>query len=113
MNDRRHQAILEQELVPVEIVNDNCRVPFDEVKMLQRATPTMPFNPTTEELKVGLLEYIAAIKKEQLECKVERLLMDHGHSILWTPPYSPDLHPIELIWAAGKNMQQPCRILIL
>jgi hypothetical protein len=30
-------------------------------------------------------------------------LKDKGHSILWTPPYSPDLQPIELFWAAGKN----------
>ncbi len=26
----------------------------------------------------------------------------HGHQILWLPPYSPDLNPIEKMWAWVK-----------
>ncbi|WP_371871497.1 transposase [Neisseria lisongii] len=27
--------------------------------------------------------------------KAEALLKDKGHTVLWLPPYSPDLNPIE------------------
>ena len=26
---------------------------------------------------------------------IQALLQQHGHQILWLPPYSPDLNPIE------------------
>ena len=29
--------------------------------------------------------------------------MEKGHDVLWTPPYCPDLQPIETFWAIGKN----------
>jgi len=27
----------------------------------------------------------------------------HGHEVLFTPPYHPELQPNELIWAVAKN----------
>ncbi|WP_342365019.1 transposase [Psychrobacter sp. L7] len=30
----------------------------------------------------------------------------HGHRILWLPPYSPDLNPIEKKWAQAKFLRQ-------
>jgi hypothetical protein len=30
-------------------------------------------------------------------------MKERGHFILWTPPYCPDLQPIELFWGIGKN----------
>ena len=29
---------------------------------------------------------------------VALFLTKHGHQILWLPPYSPDLNPIEKMW---------------
>ena len=31
---------------------------------------------------------------------------DAGHTILWLPPYSPDLNPIEQIWARIKRKRK-------
>ncbi|WP_421522867.1 IS630 family transposase [Neisseria yangbaofengii] len=31
--------------------------------------------------------------------KAEALLKEMGHTVLWMPPYSPDLNPIEKKWA--------------
>jgi hypothetical protein len=49
------------------------------------------------------MEWLKLHKPDRLDCKVEKLMKDAGHEILWTPPYCPDLQPIELFWAAGKN----------
>ena len=34
------------------------------------------------------------------------LLERHGHRILWLPPYSPDLNPIEPMWAWVKRKRK-------
>ncbi len=30
---------------------------------------------------------------------IQEILKKAGHNILWLPPYSPDLNPIEEVWA--------------
>ena len=36
--------------------------------------------------------------------KIDKLLQPHGHSIVWTPPFVPEVQPIELIWAHVKGI---------
>ena len=36
----------------------------------------------------------------------QELLEQNGHTILWLPPYSPDLNPIENMWAWIKRKRQ-------
>jgi transposase len=38
--------------------------------------------------------------------RIQKLLNRHGHRILWLPPYSPDLNPIEKKWAQVKFLRQ-------
>ncbi|WP_201536915.1 IS630 family transposase [Psychrobacter ciconiae] len=38
--------------------------------------------------------------------RIAKLLNRHGHRILWLPPYSPDLNPIENKWAQVKFLRQ-------
>jgi len=35
--------------------------------------------------------------------KAQQISTAHGHYLLYTPPYHPELQPIELIWARIKN----------
>ena len=34
---------------------------------------------------------------------MQKELEREGFGIIWTPPYLPDVQPIELFWAGGKN----------
>ncbi|WP_321156684.1 IS630 family transposase [Psychrobacter sp. LV10R520-6] len=38
--------------------------------------------------------------------RVKKLLNRHGHRLLFLPPYSPDLNPIEKKWAQVKFLRQ-------
>ena len=42
-------------------------------------------------------------KKEMLESDLVRKFRKEEWHVLFTPPYCPDLQPIELFWAAGKT----------
>ena len=79
-----------------------CDITFDERFVFQASTKN-PFIPTVDELRRGLLLYISDNHPEYLVCEVEKAMNERGHCILWTPPYTPELQPIELFWAAGKN----------
>jgi len=35
--------------------------------------------------------------------QTDEILQPGGHSVLWTVPYTPELQPIELLWARVKN----------
>ena len=59
--------------------------------------------PTTEELKGLCVKEMNENHKEKLQCDVQKILKEAGHTWLWTPPYCPWLQPIETFWAHGKN----------
>lgn len=40
----------------------------------------------------------------------QKLIEEAGHTILWLPPYSPDLNPIEQMWAWVKRKRKDWRM---
>ena len=38
--------------------------------------------------------------------EMKKIIKDAGHDILYLPPYSPDLNPIEKKWAQAKNIRR-------
>jgi transposase len=58
-----------------------------------------------------LLEDLQAAVKSHLQqhpginkTKLDKLLQPLGHSIVWTPPFVPEVQPIELVWAYVKTL---------
>jgi transposase len=47
--------------------------------------------------------------------KMKQALKEAGHTLLYLPPYSPDLNPIEHKWAQAKKIRQAnqCNIQLL
>ena len=84
---------------------DSIRITFDPEEQVKRAGKSkgQARIGTTDELRISFVMYLKQFDPEKLECEVENLLKEKGHRILWTPPYCPELQPIELFWAAGKN----------
>ena len=82
---------------------DCVQIGFVSDEQKNRASARNPRIATLEELKVAFITYLRDNKPELLACKVEKYLEGRGHKILWTPPYCPELQPIELFWAVGKN----------
>ena len=37
---------------------------------------------------------------------MQKMLEDSGHTLLYLPPYSPDLNPIEKKWAQAKHIRR-------
>jgi transposase len=108
LTDCRYRAVIavDKGVLPdfgVTVDVDCCNVEFNDIMMTSRYSAQNPFVPTSDELKVAIVKYFRQRKPHLLECKVEKYLKDREHSVLWTPPYSPDLQPIELLWSAGKN----------
>ncbi len=52
--------------------------------------------------KALIMDNAAFHRKKRLECIVETF----GHRVIFLPPYSPDLNPIEQYWAAFKKRLQ-------
>ena len=96
--------------------------------MLDTARKNKPQIPTVEEMKAGFLDAVRKNDdlKHHLQCKLETFIAEEnakvapemvlcteenptankygwGSFMLWTPPYSPKLQPIEEFWGAGKN----------
>lgn len=61
----------------------------------------IPFHP--DLLKTQLYDLIKLHKPRHKTYAIDKLLAEHGHSVLRLPPYHPDLNPIELIWSDLKN----------
>ena len=87
----------------IEDRGDFVRIPFSATDQQQVARASMPHIGNLDELKISFVTYLKDNKPDLLNCIVENKFNDEGYEILWTPPYCPDLQPIELYWAAGKN----------
>jgi len=74
-------------------------------EFLKRSSNNNPRVPSMVELKDAYLRALASdpSTKNILLDKIVVVMKDAGHDILWTPPYCPDLQPIEIFWAHGKG----------
>lgn len=105
-NDERRKLAEKEGHVDHQDVQDrgDCvRIEFINDEQSKRASLSNPRVGTLEELKIAFVTYLKSEKRTALACKVERYLEDEEHGILWTPPYCPELQPIELFWAVGGN----------
>ena len=61
-----------------------------------------PYAPTREELKEELRSYLATHPGTN-RTEVCKLMEQHQHQLIYTPPYLPAVQPIERLWGYIKN----------
>jgi transposase len=60
------------------------------------------FAPTREELKAELKAHLTT-HPELNRTEVAKLMQEHKHELIYTPPYLPGVQPIERLWGYAKN----------
>jgi hypothetical protein len=60
------------------------------------------YAPSLAELKVELQSYLRAHPHTN-RTEVAKLMSEHKHELIYTPPYLPGVQPIERLWAYVKN----------
>lgn len=59
-------------------------------------------SPTVSELKTELKKHLS-IHTEYQKSRLKSLFEEKGYELIFTPPYTPCLQPIEMVWAYIKN----------
>jgi hypothetical protein len=60
------------------------------------------YAPALEEMQAYVKQYLK--EHPQLSrSRLQKVMDQHGYRLIFTPPYTPELQPIELLWADVKN----------
>jgi transposase len=79
----------------------NERGTFSAATFGQRNKQTAPA-PTRPELQAAVRAHLDAHPSLN-RTEVEKLMTQHGHTLVYTPPFVPEVQPIELAWAMAKQ----------
>ncbi|GMF51681.1 unnamed protein product [Phytophthora fragariaefolia] len=59
--------------------------------------------PWGTDTRNALLLRLAAVAKPKTNYAANIIAREYGHRLFYTPPYNPELQPIEMVWGAVKN----------
>ena len=88
-------AVYENKLFAVGLFEHSINTDIFKAWVEQTLLPELPKN------SVVVMDNAAFHKSSE----IADLLKKNGHRILWLPPYSPDLNPIEHKWAWIKSIR--------
>lgn len=61
--------------------------------------------PALKQSSVIVLDNASFHKRQD----IQRAIINAGHILIYLPPYSPDLNPIEYKWAQAKSIRRKLR----
>ena len=89
-------ALLAGTLLTVALFNCTINREIFDAWVIQDLAPKLPPH------SVVIMDNATFHKGETMKKKLE----EEGHTLLYLPPYSPDLNPIEKKWAQTKKIRQ-------
>ncbi len=95
-------ALIGKALLTVSLFNKNINADIFTAWLKQDLLPKLPDNC------VIVMDNATFHKRKDTQA----LIRNAGHTLLYLPPYSPDLNPIEPKWAHTKNIrkQKQCSV---
>lgn len=66
------------------------------------SSPVSEGGPSKEDLITAIQQWLDE-HPDHNKTVVEQLMHDAGHSLIYTPPFCPEVQPIELLWAEIKR----------
>jgi len=112
-----NELILLAKKVHMKITRESQEVEIDLAKLRKSKRGSKKKNiPTNDELRAELTEWLKEHPGNQIG-ELQKLFDTLGWELIWTPPYTPTVQPIELCWAyckgivaqlffTGRNIQQ-------
>ena len=82
--------------------------PFADIDELCKTASKDNQLPSAKELVAATLAWFQKHEPNMTRPKLVTMFETKGWIVLFTPPYTPDVQPIELFWAAGKNYARAC-----
>ena len=95
--------MFETEATSIKVPRGGVVQNFEVAAALAGRKTTQNDVPSVGELRSATLTWFQENKKEMTLPKLVVQFDKKGWVVLFTPPYCPDLQPIELFWATGKN----------
>ncbi|OWZ05979.1 hypothetical protein PHMEG_00021831 [Phytophthora megakarya] len=94
---RKTEVFLDESFCNVNHVSNKTWVLEDKIRFNKSGVSV-----SSSATKAQLMEYITPLKEKPIY-QAQLTASLHGHYLLYTPPYHPELQPIELVWATVKG----------
>ena len=92
--------LVDQNFQQIEVIREGQKRTFGLASLF--AGRSGKYAPTVEEMKRVMKEHLAK-HPELNRTRLQEIFHKHGYQLIFTPPYTPQVQPIELVWAHVKN----------
>lgn len=92
--------LVDQNFTQIEVFREGQKRTFGLASLF--AGRSGKYAPTVEEMKQVMKEHLAK-HPELNRTRLQEIFSKHGYQLIFTPPYTPQVQPIELVWAHVKN----------
>jgi hypothetical protein len=86
----------------ISVMRNNKNYFIDKSRWKMRKSLVFPYSPSTLELR-DHLEFEIKMREENQRDEIEKIFNPMGWELIFTPPYTPEIQPIEKVWATVKN----------
>jgi hypothetical protein len=92
--------MVDQGLKDLKVMRDGAERTFGLASLF--APRSGQYAPTLLEMKEAMKKHLKDYP-EKNRTRLQEVFVKHGYELIFTPPYTPQTQPIELVWAHVKN----------